>query len=481
MLALATSLMAQAPPVVSSTPGDRSSLDLTLYHPYQGPTGSHSGFGLLREVRRISVPRGTFLLQWMGLPREVTEESAQLEQVSGHAHLVSLERNYDRDLLTPARLREAHLGRPVRMPGGAGHPDGGNLLSLLMAGDSGLVLETPSGLEVVAEEGVRFPGLPRELLAQPTLSTLLTSDAEGEVEVRLTLLVERLTWTAHFTLEPSEGFKEGRVLGSALIENQSDMAFQGARLALVAGPVARTWKENLWILDGLDARPKPAPGDQVTVEVVGTAVLETLGEAHLFHWPHPFDLVAFQTKQVALLDRPKVRIEPSLSGMAILGEMGTEVETDGPGSLVMRIQNRREDEGASPWPEGHWWARLATPEGAPVVVQEVASSVPVGESLELTAGPVRLHTRRRLVEVRRPLWGRYSREEIWEVQVDWESDAPPPGPALLRVGAPDGVEVQGPPTLVRRDPLILDLPVDLSGSASRTFRFNLRYPKSKAP
>lgn len=479
LLPLATCLLAQTPPVLRTTPAERVSLDVTLYHPYSGEVGSHQGFGLLREVRRIRVPRGTFTLQWQGLPKEVAEESAQLDQASGAPRLRSLERNYDQNLLTSRALRAASLGLPIRVERRGQFPSEGRLRSLPASGDGQLVVETQEGLEAVPEPAVQLTRWPEGLFPEPTLSALLESDAEGEVELRLTLLVERMRWTAHYNVDLSEDFTRGRLEGYALLENRSGMAFEGARLALVAGPVARVGDAHTW--DRMDLRNQAPPPAQAVVEVVASAALEPLGETHLFHWPRAFTLEAFQTKQLALFSRPGVRIEPRVHCFAPLGRGWSEEDLQAGGAyLQLEVFNLREDEASGPWPEGEWTLRLSRPQGPPLLIQEPASSIPVGASQVFTSDPLRIWAHSRLVRERRPWWGPHAREETWEVKVGMARPAQLPGPAFLELGLLENQEVAGPEGL-KHEGFTHRLPLDLSPEAPVVHRFTIRYPKRPSP
>ncbi len=474
LLPITAILLAQDPVVVQSTAWDRNSIELTLYHPYSGESGSHQGFGLLREVRRVRVPRGRFTLRWEGLPREVTEESAQLEQVSGASRLTALEQNYDRNLISPASILEASLGATVQIRQGRVGLRDGTLRSLPADGDNGLVIGTREGLESVSPNSLHFPQLPPGLAPEPTLSTVMESEEEGEVELRLTLLIERVKWTAHYNLEPDVNLTRARLDGFALIENQSGMTFDRVRLALVAGPVNRTWRD----IPPPPPKPRGPIPAQAMVEVISSAAVEPLGEAHLFHWNLPFALGGMQTKQLALLSRDEVRVEPSIQCDAAIGEGWSEEDlADVHASVTLRVLNRREDTNAGPWPEGDWRIHLPTPQGVSLLIEETASSIPIGEFQEFRSGPIRVHGRSNLVDIRRPLWGRYSRVETWEVEIAREGPQPIPFPAFLRVAVVGDEMVSGPKGLEKVEDWAHRMTIDLNHSPRQVFQFIVRYPK----
>ncbi|HJW33819.1 MAG TPA: hypothetical protein VJ505_10680 [Holophagaceae bacterium] len=478
LLPITAALMAQNPIVVRSTDLDRKSIDLTLYHPYSGESGSHQGFGLLREIRRMRVPRGRFTLRWEGLPKEVTEESAQLEQVFGRSRLTALEQNYDRNLISPASILEASLGAAVQIQQGRADLRDGTLKSLPTDGDDGLVIGTREGLESSSRNALRFPHLPSGLAPEPTLSMVMDSEDEGEVELRLTLLIERVKWTAHYNLEVDANLTRARLEGFALIENRSGMTFDRVRLALVAGPVNRAWR------DIPSPPPKhwgPTPA-QAVVEVVASAAVEPLGEAHLFHWNPPFTLGGMQTKQVALLSRGEVRVEPSVRCNAAIGEGWSEEDfADVHAYVALKVLNRREDANAGPWPEGDWRIHLPTPQGVPLLIEETASSIPLGEFQEFMSGPIRVHGRSALVETHRPLWGRYSRMETWEVELEREGTQSILIPAFLRVAAFGDQVVSGPKCLEKVEEWAHRMPIDLNQNPKQVLQFIVRYPKRPSP
>lgn len=476
---LAAVLAAQdSPQEVRSTPRDRTNLDLTLYHPYSSPDGGHSGFGLLREHRRIRVPKGDFVLRWEGLPREVTPESAQLAWVAGLSSLTQAERNYDQYLLSPDSVFEGSLGTPVSLRDKEGRITQGELRSLLPQRDSphgaGVIFQDAKGFHSVDPREIQFHALPKGLLSEPTLSTLLHADAEGEVELRLTLLVERMRWKAQYNLTMAEHLRTGHLDGFAILDNASGMAFDHVRLALVAGPVKReAWR-------ALPSVPPQAPNEaQTIVEVVAAAALEPLGEAYLYSWPHPFTLGGHQTKQLALFSRAEVPAMPEIRCTALIGGGWSDEDLEEcSSSLDLKVVNDRSAASPGPWPEGEWVIHVPAGRGLELIETTPADSIPSGESQTFGLLRSRIQGRSRLLESRRPWWGRFERIETWEVEY-WREDLPDPFPPLRArlVLMDSSTEVEGPNGLQRESEWEWTLPLDLSQNPARSFRVTLKYPK----
>src|SRR5262245_14003269 len=104
---LARSALAQDAPVahVRSTPEERSEVGLTIYS---------GGFGLVRETRALSLAKGKSELEFAGVAETIQPETVLIDPLGG-ASLRVLEQNYRYDLLSPEKLLEKYVGRPVKV------------------------------------------------------------------------------------------------------------------------------------------------------------------------------------------------------------------------------------------------------------------------------------------------------------------------------------------------------------------------------
>src|SRR6187549_75358 len=98
---------APAPPAQgTSTLDDQTELALTVYN---------SNIALVRDVRTLQLPRGTFDLQFMDIAATVNPATVHFRSLSEPARVSVLEQNYEYDLLEPEKLLHKYVGRDVTL------------------------------------------------------------------------------------------------------------------------------------------------------------------------------------------------------------------------------------------------------------------------------------------------------------------------------------------------------------------------------
>ena len=101
------SAAAPAPPAQgSSTLDDQTELALTVYN---------SNIALVRDVRTLQLPRGTFDLQFMDIAATVNPATVHFRSLSEPNRVSVLEQNYEYDLLEPDKLLRKYVGRDVTL------------------------------------------------------------------------------------------------------------------------------------------------------------------------------------------------------------------------------------------------------------------------------------------------------------------------------------------------------------------------------
>ncbi len=148
----------------TSTLDDQSELALTVYN---------SDLALVRDVRTLQLPRGTFDLKFMDIAATVNPATVHFRSLSEPSRVSVLEQNYEYDLLEPDKLLRKYVGRDVtlvryRVNGGATREEEvtARLLSYNTAPVWQINGEIVTGLQA---DHMRFPELPGNLFARPTL------------------------------------------------------------------------------------------------------------------------------------------------------------------------------------------------------------------------------------------------------------------------------------------------------------------------
>jgi len=160
-----------APAQGTSTLDDQTELALTVYN---------SNIALVRDVRTLQLPRGTFDLQFMDIAATVNPATVHFRSLSEPSRVSVLEQNYEYDLLEPDKLLRKYVGRDVtlvrqRQEGGRTieEPVTARLLSYNNAPVWQIGSEIVTGLSA---DHIRFPELPGNLFSRPTLIWSLSND-----------------------------------------------------------------------------------------------------------------------------------------------------------------------------------------------------------------------------------------------------------------------------------------------------------------
>src|SRR6202035_4108797 len=90
----------------ASTLDDQVDLAVTVYN---------SDIALVRDVRDLQLPRGTFDLRFMDIAATVNPATVHFRSVTEPSRVHVLEQNYEYDLLEPEKLLHKYVGRDVTL------------------------------------------------------------------------------------------------------------------------------------------------------------------------------------------------------------------------------------------------------------------------------------------------------------------------------------------------------------------------------
>jgi hypothetical protein len=147
---------------------------------------------------------------------------------------------------------------------------------------------------------IAFPNVPENLIAKPTLVWLVDAAGAGRRTLETAYLTGGMSWRADYVLalEPAE--ETAGLQGWVTIDNQSGAAYEDALLKLVAGDVHQVAEEAPKRRDMVMQAARPAAEGMRE---------EALFEYHLYSLPRPTTLKQNQTKQVQLLDAPRIGVD----------------------------------------------------------------------------------------------------------------------------------------------------------------------------
>jgi hypothetical protein len=251
-IVLFLSLTLAAWPVAAQTLVESDKIDAVSVTLYRDPDrrdgaipagGWPGGYALVTETRTIHVPAGKSVIRFVGVSEGMMPETAI---VTGLPQQVG-EKNRDARLLSPAALIDAYLKRRVtirRTNRSTGKVTEGE--AVIQSGPGGgVLLTTAQGVEALGcsgmPEALRYPGVPADLSAKPTLSVTTDSAAAATVTVQISYLAQGFDWAANYVAQVAEA-GQWRQPGLCRRKHQRSggRAEQGSRRSAAQGAAART-------------------------------------------------------------------------------------------------------------------------------------------------------------------------------------------------------------------------------------------------
>jgi hypothetical protein len=265
----------------TSTLDDQSELSLTVYN---------SDLALVRDVRLLELPRGTFDLKFMDIAATVNPATVHFRSLSEPARVRVLEQNYEYDLLEPEKLLRKYVGRDVTLVRG-GIETTARLLSYNNAPVWQIDGEIVTGLHA---DHIRFPELPGNLFSRPTLIWSLSNEGGTKHRVEAAYLATKLSWNADYVLTVGRDDAAADLDGWVTVTNSSGTQFRNAALQLVAGNVNRVRQVLGKAADMAFQRRELAAAAPAMAQ-------ESFSDYHLYTLARKTSINNNQTKQVSML------------------------------------------------------------------------------------------------------------------------------------------------------------------------------------
>src|ERR1700686_1143013 len=269
-------------------------------------TGYNSNIALIRDVRNLALPSGTFRLKFMDIAATVNPATVHFRSLNEPEKLGVIEQNYEYDLLEPAKLLHKYVGKEVtlvRTYQEKGTTKREEIKATLLSDNNGPVWKI--GNDIVTgmfAESYRFPEVPANLYERPTLLMSLENSGARKQQIEASYLAGNLSWNADYVLTVARDDKNADLDGWVTLANTSGTAFFNARLQLVAGELNRL-PQNGRLLDMREetvAKASPAaPQFQQ----------ENFSEYHLYTLGRRTSIEDKETKQISLLQGTGVPTE----------------------------------------------------------------------------------------------------------------------------------------------------------------------------
>ncbi|MFN3597853.1 MAG: DUF4139 domain-containing protein [Rubricoccaceae bacterium] len=453
------------PPVVSA-PESQRGVALTVYN---------GGFGLVREVRPLTLARGVTDVRFEGVPRRIDPTSIAVRSLTAPGSFVVREQNYQQALIGTQSVLDAAVGQRVRLVRPMGErvvveegvllsqPGQGRIIRL----DDGRVLVDPPGT-------IELMGLPDGLLPRPSLLWRLQSERAGAQDVETSYITDGLSWKADYVALVNEAETGLDLTGWVTLENQSGATFREARLQLMAGDVRR-------VQPPLRA-PRQAMYDFAVAEARAAPAFEqeSFFEYHLYTLDGTTTVAEGETKQMQLLAAAGAAVTRRLvfdgSGQYFPfprprrpGAVGEEMSA----AVTLELMNTTANRMGMPLPAGRVRVYKADRTGAlQFIGEDQIGHTPRDEKVRLYIGDAFdvVGTRRQVAERR---LSERVREVTVEVEVRNRKDAPQEVFVVERLWG-DWQVTQSTHTHNRLDAYTAEFPVRLGPNETVTVRYTAR-------
>jgi hypothetical protein len=290
--------VASAPsaPDESTTQSDQTELSVAVYN---------SNVALIRDVRQLQIPSGTFRLKFMDIAATVNPATVHFRSITEPEKVSVLEQNYEYDLLEPAKLLDKYVGKEVTLERTYVENNTTKreeIKAILLANNNGPVWKVGNDIVTgVYGETFRFPEVPPNLYDRPTLLMSLQNSGSRKQTIETSYLANNLSWNADYVLTVARDDKAADLDGWVTLVNNSGTGFHNAKLQLIAGDVNRLPVP----------RAQSSIGGIVSAEAKAATQFqqENFSEYHLYSLGRRTSLEDKETKQISLLEGSGIPVQ----------------------------------------------------------------------------------------------------------------------------------------------------------------------------
>lgn len=286
---------------LTTTEKDQSDLAVTVYN---------SNRALVRDVRQIHLSAGLFSLKFEDVAASINPATVHFRSLTDAAKLSVVEQNYEYDLLDAQKLLQKYVGREITLVRGEEEANSTKWVEVraTLLADNNNAPVWKIGNEIVTgmpTSWYRFPDLPGNLYSRPTLLWTLDNRGANAQKVEASYLADNVNWSADYVLTVTRDEKAADLDGWVTLTNNSGVAYQNAKLQLVAGEVHEVQPMMM-------ARKTTAMTDMAQVAAAPQFSQENFSEYHLYSLERRTSIQNNESKQISLLTGTGVPVEKSL-------------------------------------------------------------------------------------------------------------------------------------------------------------------------
>lgn len=275
----------------TSTLDDQTELAVTVYN---------SDLALVRDVRTVRIGGGVTDLHFMDIAATVNPASVHFRSLTDPSRVNVLEQNYEYDLLEPDKLLRKYVGRDVtlvrRVTDNGGTREEAVTAHLLSYNTAPVWRIGTDIVTGIGADHIRFPELPGNLYARPTLIWTIDNTGGTQHRVEASYLATKLAWNADYVLTVARDDKAADLDGWVTVRNNSGTSFPHARLQLVAGELNRVRQKLAAAVDEMALRTNAVAAAPAAM------AQESFSDYHLYTLERKTTVGNNETKQVSMLN-----------------------------------------------------------------------------------------------------------------------------------------------------------------------------------
>jgi hypothetical protein len=326
--------------ILSTGLEDQTGVALTIYN---------VNLGLVKDQRKIKLPKGTDELNFMDVASQIIPTSVHIKSLIDPASLRIFEQNYEYDLLNPQKLLDKYVGKDVKLYYKNPYTEREEIVKATLLSNNGEPIFKIGDEITFGHPGrIIFPGVPEDLISKPTLVWLIENSLESEQKVEASYLTNGINWRSDYVVTLNDKDDKADLSGWVTIDNKSGATYKSAQLKLVAGDVHRVrdeheYKDKMFRVAAAAAKPAPQFKE------------EEFFEYHIYTLQRPATIKENQTKQVGLVTAEDVPVKKELifhgARYYYYSQYGEPISNQKVG-IFIEIQNKKENNLGIPLPRG---------------------------------------------------------------------------------------------------------------------------------
>jgi hypothetical protein len=335
-----------------STTENQKEIALTVYN---------SNLGLVKEIREISIPRGSVELKFMDVASQIKPTTVLVKSLNHPNSFDLLEQNYEYDLLSPEKLLQKYVGEKLKVV----FRNSTNLAekevdATLLSANQGYIFQVGKEIRIDKPDSYILPRIPENLISKPTLVWLIDSSAQQSHQIEASYLTNGINWSADYVALLNKDDSSCDLSGWVTVNNSSGAIYKNAKLKLVAGDINRVSEDRdmSFALSEMAAAPRAMKKEAFKEE--------GLFEYHMYTLDGRTTVKNNETKQITLLNVSSIPVKKEFlyfgNSSYFRSSYGYTMENQKIGTYV-EIDNTKKNKLGIPLPKGILRAYKADSEG----------------------------------------------------------------------------------------------------------------------